>query len=169
MPNALEIALDYIGRGWNPVPVPFRQKRPIIDAWQDLTINVDNASTYFNGNAQNIGVALGAASRGLTDVDLDCPEAIAVAPYLLPRTGAIFGRPSARASHWLYVTDLASQIEQATLLFNDPTTKERLLELRIGGGVARVRRLYSPAARTNAVRRSRGRRAATPRPLLAMI
>ena len=63
MPNALEIALDYIGRGWNPVPVPFRQKRPILDAWQDLTINVDNASTYFNGNAQNIGVALGAASR----------------------------------------------------------------------------------------------------------
>jgi hypothetical protein len=52
----------------------------------------------------NVGIVLGPSSQGLTDVDLDCVEAIAIAPYILPRTEAIFGRASKRASHWLYYT-----------------------------------------------------------------
>ena len=30
-----------------------------------------------------------------------------MAPFILPKTGAIFGRPSARMARYLYVTDLA--------------------------------------------------------------
>jgi hypothetical protein len=79
-------------------------------------------------------VQLGQASGGLTDVDLDCPEAIAVARYLLPMTGAVFGRASKRSSHWLYRSDLFTNVDAATIQFKDPRTKGMVLELRIGGG-----------------------------------
>jgi hypothetical protein len=49
----------------------------------------------------NIGVQLGRASGGLTDVDLDCTEVLALADDFLPFTNAIFGRRSKRRSHRL--------------------------------------------------------------------
>jgi len=103
MNTPLDIALDYIGRGWNPVPVDHRSKKPTTgNGWQLRIIDATNAPYYFNGGQMNIGVILGPSSHGLTDVDLDCDEARAVAPYILPRTGAIFGRASSRAAHRLY-------------------------------------------------------------------
>jgi hypothetical protein len=134
----LDIALDYIARGWNPVPVPHRSKVPTGDAWQNLIINKESAAQHFNGGAQNIGVQMGNHSGGLADTDLDCGEAIAVAPYLLPVTKAIFGRPGARDSHWLYTTDLYKTKSGATIKFEDPCAKQNnqkatLVELRIGG------------------------------------
>jgi RecA-family ATPase len=132
---ALNIALDYIRRGWNPTPVGYRAKKPSAgNSWQLRIIDATNAAQYFNGRAKmNVGVVLGPSSHGLTDVDLDCDEARAVAPYILPRTGAIFGRASSRAAHRLYYTDLSVNADQAVLVFNDPTTRGRILELRIGG------------------------------------
>lgn len=130
----LDIALSYIRRGWNPVPNAFRAKKPIGNEWQNRIINETNAAQYFNGGPQNIGVQLGKNSNGLTDVDLDCIEAIAIASYVLPPTKAIFGRRSARASHWLYTTDLADTVDSAELNYNEPLSKDgHLLELRIGG------------------------------------
>ena len=130
----LAIALDYIGRGWNPVPVDYRSKKPSAGKdWQLRIIDANNAAQHFNGAQMNIGVILGPSSHGLTDVDLDCDEARAVAPYILPRTGAIFGRASSRAAHRLYYTDLSVNADKAVLIFNDPTTGGRVLELRIGG------------------------------------
>jgi hypothetical protein len=35
---------------------------------------------------------LGSKSNGLTDVDLDSPEAVKIADYFLPETEAVFGR-----------------------------------------------------------------------------
>jgi hypothetical protein len=134
MTTALDLALDYIKRGWNPVPVPFRSKVPIGEAWQKRVIEEKTAADYFNCDPQNIGVVMGPSSHGLTDVDLDCAEAVAIAPYLLPQTQAIFGRSSKRASHWLYRTALAGSNDTAAIVFDDPTSKARLLELRIGGG-----------------------------------
>jgi hypothetical protein len=130
----LNVALSYIARGWNPVPIPHRTKAPRGDGWQHRRITQETAPHYFNGAASNIGVQLGAASNGLTDVDLDCAETIAIAPYILPATKAIFGRASKRNSHRLYVTHLAATTDTATVLFKDPRTKAVLLELRIGGG-----------------------------------
>jgi AAA domain/Bifunctional DNA primase/polymerase, N-terminal len=129
----LDIALDYIRRGWNPVPIKYRAKGPTDDGWQRRIIDAGNAAPHFNGAQMNIGVVLGPSSHGLTDVDLDCAEARAIGPYILPRTDAIFGRASSRAAHRLYCTDLAVSSEKAVLTFNDPQSKARLLELRIGG------------------------------------
>jgi hypothetical protein len=134
MANALDIALNYVAKGWCPVPVNYRSKKPSAgNDWQLRIIDASNAPDYFNGDEMNIGVLLGPSSHGLTDVDLDCEAARAVAPYILPRTGAIFGRASSRASHWLFYTDLSVTTDKAVVVFNDPTTGGRLLELRIGG------------------------------------
>jgi hypothetical protein len=129
----LNVALNYINRGWNPVPIPRGTKAPQDAGWHTRIIDAMSAPLYFNGAEINIGVVLGPNSHGLTDIDLDCAEAIAIAPYLLPPTKAIFGRPSKRASHWLYFTDLARTAEAATLQYRDPESKAMLLELRIGG------------------------------------
>jgi hypothetical protein len=80
----------------------------------------------------NVGVILGAASGGLVDVDLDCPEARAAAPLVLPPTDLIGGRESAPDSHWWYaVEDPPAKASDAYL---DPTAAATLLELRSTGG-----------------------------------
>src|SRR5215467_7792290 len=106
MRTPLDVALDYIDRGWNPCPVDYRSKKPNGDKWGERVITADTAPKYFNSEPQNVGVILGPLSNGLTDVDVDCREAIDVSHYILPPTKAIFGRPSARNGHRLYYTDL---------------------------------------------------------------
>jgi hypothetical protein len=135
----LETALSYIKRGWNPVPLAFRSKggNTLGKGWQHRVITAETAPRFFDGEPQNVGVQLGTKSKGLTDVDLDCAEAIAIAPYFLPRTKAIFGRASKRNSHYLFVTDLGTTTDAAVFAFDDPdkaTKDRRLLELRVGAG-----------------------------------
>src|ERR1700686_2716111 len=103
--TACDIALGYLRRGWQPVPVPHGEKKPNLTDWPSLRVTEANVAEYF-GRGGNVGVLLGAASGGLTDVDLDCPEALALADVFLPDTTAIFGRHSKRRSHRLYVTQL---------------------------------------------------------------
>jgi len=134
MPHTpLEIALNYIKRGWNPVPIPFRSKKPIGDAWQTRLVDQASAPQIFNGGPQNIGVQMGSHSHGLTDVDLDFDEAVVIGPYLLPATGSIFGRQSKRASHREYYTDLSTTDDRGAVQFRSPN-HEMIIELRIGGG-----------------------------------
>ncbi len=138
----LEIAMGFLARGWNPVPVAYRGKKPIGLEWQKRRISEENVAEHFGSEPMNVGIQLGKASGVLTDVDLDFPEAAGVAPRLLPRTPCIFGRASNRASHRLYFTTLCEQLDKATIQFKDPTpkaelppgVKSMLLELRIGGG-----------------------------------
>jgi hypothetical protein len=132
--SVLDRARGYISRGWTPVPVGYRKKKPIGGAWQNRVIDHSNVEQHFNGAKMNIGVQMGNKSNGLTDADLDVPEAIAIAPFILPKTEAVFGRTSKQFSHQLYNTDLAATKDTAAVCFNDPITKKRLLELRIGGG-----------------------------------
>jgi putative DNA primase/helicase len=132
----LEYALDYARRGWNPVPIPYKTKRPIDDGWEKRVIGEEGVPQYFNRRPQNIGVILGPTSKGLTDIDLDCREAVEIASYVLPKTEAIFGRTNNRASHWLYMTNLHENRHGARIFFKDPTrsaNKVTLLEVRIGG------------------------------------
>jgi hypothetical protein len=97
--------------------------------WQNLRVTSDDVSKHFNGSPQNIGILLGAASRGLSDVDLDCPEALALGDGFLPKTPALFGRKSTRKAHRLYVCpDL-----QHTHQFKD-VDGAMLVELRGPGG-----------------------------------
>ncbi len=125
----LDLATEYAGRGWAVIPIPHRSKVPILKGWQNLRLSPDTIARHFNGEPQNIGVLLGEASGGLVDVDLDHPEALALARDYLPSTGAWFGRPGNPESHWLYrVENPPATRKYATTL---GTT---LLELRSTGG-----------------------------------
>jgi len=92
---------SYLSRGWKVVPIPKGSKAPIMPRWQELRLTAEDLPRYFN-NGQNVGVLLGEPSGNLTDVDLDCTEALQVAQTFLPASGAVFGRPSKPKSHWLY-------------------------------------------------------------------
>lgn len=114
-----EAVTHYIDLGLYPIPVPFKQKAPTIKDWQDLRIDRANASVFFNGKPQNIGVLLGPSD--LSDVDVDCPQAVALAPCFLPPTGMIFGRASKPQSHWVYrcpsvKTERYKDVDGATLV-----------------------------------------------------
>ncbi len=143
MTDMLAAALDYIALGWSPIPVPHRQKGPVIDSWQDIRITSETAPRYFNGAPQNIGVILGPASGGLTDIDLDCPEAIAAAAYILPRTG-VFGHASKPGSHWLYRTNLCETKDRAALKFMG-SDKTGLLEVRMGAARLSAQTVFPPS------------------------
>jgi hypothetical protein len=104
--HASDYAREYARRGWNVVPVRFKGKKPIGEGWQARVIREADVPKYFNGAPQNVGVQMGGSSGGLADGDLDCREAVAIAPYVLPGTGALFGRASNRDSHWLYISNL---------------------------------------------------------------
>jgi putative DNA primase/helicase len=131
--TARDIATEYVQHDWNPVPVPFKSKAPTHDGWQHRVITAADVPQYFNSHPQNIGVMMGHTSGGLTDVDLDCQESVALAPWILPKTGALFGRTSKRESHWLYRTRLGETTYGAAIQFKDPQNRHAtLLELRIG-------------------------------------
>lgn len=79
----------------------------------------------YNGKT-NLGLLTGKASENVVDIDLDCEEAIALAPHILHDTRT-FGRQSKPRSHYLY------QVEDdlpATIKFQNG---QMLLELRSDG------------------------------------
>jgi putative DNA primase/helicase len=121
----LHAAITWIQKGFSPVPVPHRSKRPILQGWEQLEITTDAAPQYFNGKSQNIGLHLG-DKYGSADVDCDCPEAITAARALLPETGMIFGRQSKPFSHFFYRSDPPVRTTQ----FHDPLDHKTLIELR---------------------------------------
>lgn len=171
-----DIALEYVRRGWNPLPLPYKTKTPTERGWQHRVIREEDVPKYSNGQPQNVGVILGATSGGLTDIDLDCREAAALAAYILPKTGAIFGRASNRASHWLYRTDLHDAAYGAEVKFQDPTRpigKVTILETRIGGknadGEIKGAQTSFPDRFMRAARKSSGKKPVSLRRLTAMI
>lgn len=140
--TALETARAFRARGWNPVAIAYREKKPLVKEWQKARLTEAQLAEHFGSEPMNVGIRLGRLSGGLVDVDLDSPEALAVAPRLLPSTPCVFGRASNPASHRLYVSTLCEQIDKAAEQFKDPTpnaelpagAKAMLLEVRIGGG-----------------------------------
>ncbi len=95
-----EAATRYIRRGFAVVPVE-DGKNPNRPSWEKLRITEEQVSEFFIGD-QNIGLILGEPSGGLVDVDLDVPEAVAIAGKFLPLT-LTSGRESAWDSHWWYM------------------------------------------------------------------
>jgi hypothetical protein len=65
-------AKRYEGRGWKPVPLKYRTKKPVGDDWPNAAVDIDRE---FNGELRNLGIQMGKASDGLSDVDLDTNEA----------------------------------------------------------------------------------------------
>jgi len=124
----LAAATRSLEHGWAPLPVMLGSKAPSIVNWTELRFSsTSQLEAAFEDS--NIGLILGAASNGLVDVDLDCPEARSLASALLPHTEMRHGRPSAPASHYWYVVDR----EVATGKWKDPITGKMLLELRSTG------------------------------------
>jgi hypothetical protein len=132
----IEIVRGHIREGISPVPIPYREKGPVLKDWKSLVITEENLGHYFNGTPMNVGAILGAASNNLQDVDLDCPEALELARLWLPETRT-FGRVSNPTSHYLYRSpDLAGEGIRG---YDDPLAKltgrkGKLLELRSNGG-----------------------------------
>ncbi|SDR31322.1 Bifunctional DNA primase/polymerase, N-terminal [Rhizobiales bacterium GAS113] len=135
-------AYDYLNRNWRIIPIPHGQKDASRPGWQKLTITRDNLRDYFPAaSPRNVGVQLGRPSGGLTDADLDCREAIPLAPYFLPPTRSIFGRPGKERSHWLFYTKLWKTAKTITNKFAERVPNEHghlvdgdvLAELRTGG------------------------------------
>jgi Bifunctional DNA primase/polymerase, N-terminal len=142
---SVTIARDYLKRGWNPIPVSRQTKKPIGYGWQHRRLTEETVAAVFNRADMNVGVQSGPMSSGLSDVDLDCREAVMIGPLLLPESNNIFGRASKPRSHWLYSTTLAEGIDKACLQFRD-VDDTMMLELKIGGG-GKGRNRFSPAPR----------------------
>ena len=105
---------------WVLLPIRSGSKRPIGNDWPEIYATPHHAPKQ----GENVGVHLGPS--GLVDIDLDCPEAIELAPKFLPDT-AIFGREHER-SHWLYSGEATYR------KFVDPIDKKCILEIRAGHG-----------------------------------
>jgi hypothetical protein len=125
--NLLDAARWYLARGYAPIPVPAGTKVPVLKGWTDLRLSDADLPQHFNGTG-NIGVLLGEPSGWLVDVDLDCEEAVALAPAFLPSTGATSGRPGKPSSHWWYICEGAK-----TRKHQDPASKKMIVELRSTG------------------------------------
>jgi len=70
--------------------------------------------------------------NNIVDIDLDCVEAIQLAPHFLPATSMKYGRQSNPRSHWLYrVIDLTKKHTRKFFSFEDALIpKATLVELR---------------------------------------
>lgn len=88
---------------------------------------------YFNGKPQNIGVLLGSKSDGLTDIDLDSPDALKIADFFLPETDAEFGGISKPRSHRLYNSNFP-KTQKFTNPFETNEKKATIVEIRSTGG-----------------------------------
>jgi putative DNA primase/helicase len=122
---ALATAINYIRRGWAPIPLPRGKKAPNNDYWPQFRATEENAHKHFH-DPMNVSVILGQASGGLVDIDIDCSEALALADKYLPETGSEFGRLSKRRSHRLY--KVTGPVPSVT--FVHPKTKKTIIELR---------------------------------------
>lgn len=94
------LAYEYLKRKISLTKIAPHSKRPVEKDWQTkFYAGVECASAFVD---HNIGFILGKSSGSLTDIDLDCQEAIDLAPFILPNTSWVFGRQSARKSHYMY-------------------------------------------------------------------
>ena len=99
--TSAKAAARYVERGWAPVPIPRGKKGPQLSGWQRLRLTAADIPKHFT-NGQNVGIITGEASGGLVTVDLDCPEAVALAGRFLQPT-LTSGRESVPDGHWWYV------------------------------------------------------------------
>ena len=99
MTTIASAAAQYRRAGWRLAALHPRDKRPIGTGWEQRSVEPD---AFRTSPQPNVGVVLGGGSRGLIDLDLDTPEAVAVAgQFLGDHVWPAFGRASSRASHYL--------------------------------------------------------------------
>jgi hypothetical protein len=136
-PSVIDAAKHYFLCGYTPIPIKPGSKSPFEKDWATKPRSKETVAKDFSDQG-NIGLQLGARSRGLTDVDLDCPEAIRLATSFLPSTPLVFGRHSARGSHRLYIVGDAPNKQRETWVWpgasdSNGDRKPTIIEMRIGG------------------------------------
>jgi putative DNA primase/helicase len=118
-------ARAYEARGWSVLIMNPGDKESRTPGWPDHTPLDAGQYAQLETFGANLGLRLGPSK--LIDVDLDCPEAVALAGDFLPLT-ACFGRPGKARSHYLYtITDTGP----AVVKYED-IDKTVLVELRAG-------------------------------------
>jgi hypothetical protein len=115
-------------QGITPIPIPYGQKGPTRPGWQNISYegagDIDKEFPAYR--PWNLGALTG--PKHLC-VDLDCPEAVALAPHYLPPTMRS-GRDNIPASHYHYrpVGDVGPKVA-----LDDPTMpkdrKRRVVEV----------------------------------------
>lgn len=113
---------------FRPVPLRFQSKAALSPDFAKPDYDPPDAQ-WRNANL-GIGVLTGFSRNGPIDIDLDCDEALALAPRFLPPTPAVFGRKSKRSSHYLYQVN--APMDKVAYL--DPVEKATIIEIRADGG-----------------------------------
>jgi len=129
--STLDAAKRYHARGFFPVPLPPKSKKPELK-WKDVEYDPQAEPGPFAGGA-GVALKLGMQHGGLVDVDLDCNEARQLAPHFVPKTRCVYGRKSARASHWSFRTKSAVKTKKFQAKLNGETVV--LLEVRSDGAI----------------------------------
>jgi hypothetical protein len=119
-------ARRYIELGFAPIPVPAGSKNPNRHGWESERHTLEDVPRCWN-NGQNVGLLTGAPSKWLVDVDLDIPEAVAVAGRFLEPTRTS-GHGQSLDSHWWYYAR-----EAETKEYRDTAGKKKVIEFRAGG------------------------------------
>jgi hypothetical protein len=137
--------IEWIKRGYRPVPIPLGEKRCLLKGWPSFWATEAEVPNHF-ASSTNVGLLLGPGAGDLLDIDVDALEALPFAERLLgevfPAT-LVFGRPSKRRSHFVYRAKDAK-----TERFIDPTVQgsgAMLVELRFEGCQTVVPRSVHPS------------------------
>ena len=97
MTNTVEAVNAYVEMGLEPLRLPPREKKPKGKWKEPQTWTAEQISAAFGSDA-NIGIALGARSGNLVDLDFDCREAAELAKIVCADLPS-FGRASSPYSH----------------------------------------------------------------------
>lgn len=130
-------------RGYTPIPILDKSKRPAQPGWTHThwetrdQVEVSFARFAAEG-ASGVGLLLGKPSGGLIDVDLDHPIAQRLAPMFLPKTPMRSGRAGRPNSHYWYrvIGDLpTTRAHRIPRPADDPSDEKMIsVELRSTGG-----------------------------------
>jgi hypothetical protein len=121
-------ALEYVARGWAPIPIPAREKNPNRRGWQNERYTPETIPAAF-GHAGGIGLLCGEPSGGLLDVDPDTAEGAAAWSFYRIPTDRSHSRQGGFQHDWFYGDIVPQQIEKLC----DPSG-QCLIELRSTGG-----------------------------------
>jgi len=126
--NVGEAAAYYISKGWPVIPLKPGTKK-LVDEGFDMKSRLRFTPSEFQED-DNIGIRSVAEDpdHGLPVIisDADCDEAEALADKFLPKTGAVWGRPShPRAKRLFHCLGI-----EKTIAFKDTQTNKTFLELR---------------------------------------
>jgi P4 family phage/plasmid primase-like protien len=129
----LDAAYTYTSKKYFVVPIPEGRNELLTKGWSDLRLEEKDLPERFK-DGDSIGLLL--QPSGLTDVDCDCPQAVAAARTLLPPTGMVHGHLSNPHSHHYYRQSSISatkQFQDPCLVTKNDRERAMLVEFRVNG------------------------------------